>query len=98
MERTMARTNFAVAAIILSLSSTSAVTQTLVGYGSNTCAAWTQAHRSANAPDQEALDSWALGYLDGIAKYVASDKQLKNLPPADILKGLDRPAAIALTS
>ena len=94
----MARTHFAVAAMLLSFSSVSASSQTLVGYGADTCAGWIEAHRSGNAPDKIALDSWAFGYLDGLAKYIDSEKQLKNLPAADILKGLDRPSVVALTS
>src|SRR4051812_26791945 len=98
MERTMARTHFAVAAMLLSLSSASASSETLVGYGSATCASWIETHRSANAADKLALDSWAFGYLDGLAKYIGSEKQLKNQPATDILKGLDRPAIVTLTS
>src|SRR3954469_9351620 len=94
----MARTHVAVAAMLVSLSSASASSQTLVGYGAATCAAWIEAHRSANAPDKVALDGWAFGYLDGLAKYIESEKQLKNLPAADILKGLDRPAVVELTN
>jgi len=92
----MARTHFAVAAMLLSFSSASAWSQTLVGYGSDTCAVWIEAHRSSNVADKVALDSWAFGYLDGLAKYIDSEKQLKNLGTADILKGLDRAAIVKL--
>src|SRR5205823_5061035 len=98
MEQTMARTHFAVAAIVLSLSSVSASSQTLVGYGSATCASWIETHRSGNAADRVALDSWVFGYVDGLAKYVDGERQLKGRPPEDILKGLDRPSTVALTS
>jgi hypothetical protein len=98
MEQTMARTHFAVAAILLSLTSASASSQNLVGYGSVTCAAWIEAHRSTYATDRTALDSWVFGYLDGQAKYIDGERQVKNRPAADLLKGLDRPSIITLTS
>ena len=53
---------------------------------------------SASAADKVALDGWVFGYVDGLAKYIDGERQLKNRPAADILKGLDRPSIVALTS
>jgi hypothetical protein len=75
---------------------------TLSGYGAQTCGDWRAAHRDAHSvtgagsSTQVAADQWVFGYVDALAKFIDSERQLKSLPALDIQAGLDDAAILTL--
>ncbi len=91
------RTAVIVSAALLALSFAPANSQTRIGSGSQSCQKWIDLHSVSPSAETTALDSWALGYLEGRATLLDSEAQLKGLPPMNILQGLDVPTVIKLT-
>ena len=92
----MTRSLLAGVMIICAFSCGPSSAQSLTEHGAATCQQWMAMHQAPNAPDTVALDNWVFGYLDGFARNVDGNYAIKGLPPADILRGLDRPSIIAL--
>jgi hypothetical protein len=65
-------------------------------YGAQTCGDWMRVHQTSSTAESMAVNSWVLGYLEAMAKFVDTNRVMKGLPLSDALKGLDDASVIAL--
>lgn len=80
--------------LALSLSAVNAAP--LTAHGALSCAEWSGLQEKPRATEAIAVENWALGHLEGVAKFVDANGRLNGLPARDILQGLDRDAIIKL--
>src|SRR5437763_13326577 len=82
---------------ILALSYVPANSQNAISrYGAQTCGDWMRVHQTSSTSESMAVNSWILGYLEALAKFVDANRLMKGLPSSEALKGLDDASVIAL--
>lgn len=84
----MIKSAVAMTVIAIAISVGPADSAIIEGYGAHTCANWIEVHQGPKTTDTIAADNWVFGYLDGLAKYMAADNQMRQLPPENILKNV----------
>lgn len=65
-------------------------------YGAQTCRQWVQLHQTPTAAETMATDGWILGHVEAKARFINAGRELKGLPPSNMLQGFDRTTVMEL--
>jgi hypothetical protein len=86
-----------VALSALAFSSLPAMSETIVGMGSQPCSKWLEMQRTSTA-ETPAAQNWVLGYVSSSAKLTADRRKIEGFPPNDILRGIENGAILKMVS
>ena len=86
-----------VALSALAFSSLPAMSETIVGMGSQPCSKWLEMQRTSTA-ETPAAQNWVLGYISSSAKLTADRRKIEGFPPHDVLRGVDNGMILKMVS